>query len=167
MDINALIEKLGLAPLPDEGGYYVETYRCEDCFEKESSCGGDSRQKSFSTAIYYLLTPDTFSHIHRVTADEVFHFYAGDPLEMLQLHPDGTHSVVTIGPDILNGEHPQVMVPKGVWQGARLKDGGRYALLGTTVSPAFDFEDYEQGERAKLVANYPLCARFIEKLTHG
>jgi predicted cupin superfamily sugar epimerase len=81
------------------------------------------------------LTPDTFSALHRLASDEVFHFYLGDPVEMLQVWPDGSHRVVLIGTDLAAGERPQVVVPRGIWQGARLRPGGRFALLGTTVAP--------------------------------
>ncbi len=105
--------------------------------------------RAAGTAIYYLLTPDTFSAMHRLASDEIFHFYLGDPVEMLHLHPDGTHQVLVIGPDLEAGQRPQVIVPRHTWQGARLIPGGRYALLGTTVAPAFDYTDYETAPRAR------------------
>src|SRR5207245_2095434 len=91
------------------------------------------------TAIYYLLTPDTFSALHRLPTDEVYHFYLGDPVEMLQLWPDGSGRVGTLGQDVRAGQLLQVIVPRGVWQGSRLRPGGAFALLGTTMAPGFDF----------------------------
>lgn len=84
---------------------------------------------------------------------------------MLQLFPDGSAKVLTLGTDILNGMHPQVIVPKGVWQGARLRSGGRFALLGTTVSPGFEFSDYESGRRESLIDAYPQLQDLIIALT--
>jgi predicted cupin superfamily sugar epimerase len=117
------------------------------------------------TAIYYLLTPYTFSAMHRVPGDEIFHFYQGDAVEMLQLPPDGEGKVVVLGNDLLAGMRPQVVVPGGVWQGSRLVAGGRFALLGTTMSPGFDYSDYEAGRRADLAGRFPQFAQFIEQLT--
>jgi predicted cupin superfamily sugar epimerase len=117
------------------------------------------------TAIYYLLEPDTFSEMHRLRSDEVFHFYAGDAVEMLQLTADGTGVMVVIGNDLLRGQRPQALVERGVWQGSRLVKGGRWALLGCTVSPGFEFEDYDAGERAELCAGWPEFAEEIKALT--
>jgi predicted cupin superfamily sugar epimerase len=153
-----IIDLLGLRPLPLEGGYYRETYRSAESFPR----GGTV--KSAGTAIYYLLTPDTFSALHRLPTDEVFHFYLGDPVEMLQLPPGGPGNVITLGPDLIAGQRPQVVVPRGVWQGSRLRDGGRFALLGTTMAPGFDFADYEAGDPAALAAAYPAVADFIRRL---
>ncbi len=105
--------------------------------------------------------------MHRLPTDELFHFYLGDPVEHLHLFPNGTGRVVRIGPDLLAGERPQVLAPRGVWQGARLAPGGShgYALLGTTVAPGFDFADYEGGRREELIASYPAFRELIEALT--
>ena len=156
---------LHLKPHPEEGGYFVETYRSEEFIPKEALPGRYNGARSYATAIYYLLTPDTFSAIHRLQSDEIFHFYLGDPVEMLQLWPDGTGKVILLGPDILNRMVPQVIVPKGAWQGARLVHGGRFALLGTTVAPGFDFRDYESSQRDVLVESYPQFRDFVTALT--
>ena len=103
--------------------------------------------------------------MHRLKSDEIFHFYLGDPVEMLLLLPDGTGRTLVLGPDLLNGMQPQVVVPAGIWQGARLLKGGRLALLGTTVSPGFEFADYESGRRNELIKSYPKCQEFITHLT--
>lgn len=160
---KTLIETLGLLPHPSEGGYFRETYRASTSRPETPNGGGGVR--AVSTAIYYLLTPRTVSAMHRLVSDEVFHFYLGDPVEQLHLLPDGTSRIVVIGTDIVAGERPQVVVPKGVWQGARLKPGGRFALLGCTVAPGFDFADYEHGERAALSAAWPDRAETIAALT--
>lgn len=166
MDIQALIERLGLRPHP-EGGYFAETYRSEETVPGSALPSRYGGPKHLSTAIYYLLTPDTFSEMHRLRSDEVFHFYLGDPVEMLHLYPDGSCSVITIGRDIEAGEVPQVVAPRGAWQGCRVKPGGEYALLGTTVAPAFDYEDYEQGRRDDLISRYPDCTGLLRALTRA
>jgi predicted cupin superfamily sugar epimerase len=144
-----IIRFLQLRPLPLEGGWYRETHR-----------------SSFSTAIYYLLTPDTFSALHRLPADEVFHFYLGDPVEMLQLGPTPEEGgrLVTLGPDIFSGQQVQIVVPAGVWQGSRLIPGGRFALLGTTMAPGFEFAQYEAGDRRTLAEAYTDFADRISRL---
>ncbi len=102
-----------------------------------------------------MLTPDTFSALHRLPGDEIFHFYLGDPVEMLLLKPDGTGQAVLLGPDISAGMRLQHTVAGGTWQGSRLIPGGKFALLGTTMSPGFDPADYEVGKRQELSAAYP------------
>jgi predicted cupin superfamily sugar epimerase len=123
-----------------------------------------SRTRSAGTAIYYLLTPDTFSALHRLSTDEIFHFYLGDPVEMLHLLPDGSGRVVLLGNDLYVGDRPQIVVPGGTWQGSRLVSGGRFALMGTTMAPGFDFEDYEHGDGNALTERYPAFAEHIARL---
>jgi predicted cupin superfamily sugar epimerase len=149
-----LIIALGLQPLPREGGFFRETYRSTESL-------GD---RSLATAIYYLLTPETFSALHCLPIDEVFHFYGGDCVSMLQLSPDGRGRVVTLGSDVAANQQPQVVVPAGTWQGSWLADGGRYALLGTTMAPGFDFADYRPGNRADIELQYPAFREIIRKL---
>lgn len=156
---------LSLVPLSIEGGYFAETYRSSEIFPAASLGQKYGGPRSSCTAIYYLLEPGAFSEMHRVKSDEIFHFYLGDPVEMLQLWPDGTHRAITIGTDIKGGMRPQVVVPRGVWQGTRLLPGGGVALLGCTVSPGFEYDDYESGKREELVKQYPEVRGFIEGLT--
>jgi hypothetical protein len=156
-----LIEALHLHPLPVEGGYYRETYRA--ACRLPAGAGG----KSLATAIYYLLTPETFSALHRLPADEIYHFYLGEPVDLLLLYPPGTDPpgrLVVLGPDLLAGQSPQVVVPAGVWQGSVLRPGGRYALLGTTMAPGFDCADYEAANRVLLSSCYPAFADWINRL---
>jgi predicted cupin superfamily sugar epimerase len=159
---------LGLQPHPREGGWYVRTYEAAETVGAEAY--GDRRYagtRRTGTAIYYLLEPETFSEMHRLKSDEVFHFYAGEAVEMLQLTANGEGATVVIGNDLLSGQRPQVVVERGVWQGSRLVDGGRWALLGCTVSPGFEFEDYEAGSRERLCADWPEFVREITALTRG
>ena len=156
MKLEQLIKALNLQPHPIEGGYFCETYR--------SAQDSDS-DRCYSTAIYYLLTPKTFSEIHRLKSDEVFHFYLGDPVEMIHLHEDGAVEEYILGSDILNGQICQLVVPRMVWQGCRLRPGGKFALLGCTVAPGFEFKDYESGSRDDLVTRYPEHQTIITQLT--
>jgi predicted cupin superfamily sugar epimerase len=156
---------LRLAPHPAEGGFFTETYRSEERVAGGALPVRYGGPRALGTAIYYLLTPDTFSAMHRLASDEIFHFYLGDPVEMLHLFPDGSGHVVTLGPDLLKGMRPQVVVPRGVWQGLRLVPGGCFALLGTTVAPGFDLADYEHAGRDHLLPQYPAFRHSILALT--
>ena len=156
-----LIIHLGLKPLPWEGGWYRETWRTESTIPSDVLGDAYSGGRSAGTAIYYLLTPETVSRMHRLPSDETFHFYMGDVVEMLLLYPPETGAtrsrIVTFGQDIVNCQHVQFTVPGNVWMGARLKAGGTYgyALMGTTVSPGFDFDDLEMAEDGVLAKAYP------------
>jgi predicted cupin superfamily sugar epimerase len=156
---------LDLKPLPVEGGFYAQTYRSAEEIPKEALPERYGAPKAFSTAIYYLLTPDTCSALHRLPTDEVFHFYLGDPVQMLQLFPDGTTEVVRIGSALGTDQRPQVIVPASTWQGSCLVDGGNFALMGTTMAPGFDFSDYEGGDRASLIHRYSDQEGLITRLT--
>jgi uncharacterized protein len=159
---------LGLKPHPREGGWYVRSYEASEMVgASELADGRYAGPRRTGTAIYYLLEPDTFSEMHRLKSDEVFHFYAGDAVEMLQLREGKGGTMVVIGNDLLRGERPQVVVQRGVWQGSRLMSGGKWALLGCTVSPGFEFEDYETGGREELNARWPEFAREIAGLTRA
>ncbi len=165
---------LGLEAHPREGGWFAETYRTAamlpaSAFANSADPARYDGPRRLSTAIYYLLEPGTFSEMHRLASDEVFHHYAGAAVEMLQLGPGGRMERVVIGKELVSGQRPQVVVPKGVWQGSRLLPGedgaGSWALLGCTVSPGFEYADYETGTRAELVGTYPEMRELIVALT--
>lgn len=156
---------LRLEPLPVEGGLFRETYRSRWQVSGEYLPDGIGGPRSIGTAMYYLITPEAFSALHRLPGTEVFHFYCGDPVTMLQLLPDGTSRTITLGADLLNGQKPQVIVRGQVWQACRLVPGGQWALLGTTMSPGFDRADYEHGERESLIAQYPGATAAIREYT--
>ena len=166
--IEDLIRVLQLQPLPDEGGLFSQSY----CSVESIPADGlppryAGKPRPFGTAIYYLLTSaaDSFSALHRLLTDEVFHFYLGDPLEGLLLYPDGASRTVTLGQDILAGEQIQFVVPAGIWQGWRVKAGGKVALIGTTMAPGYTQADFELGKREILTAQYPGSAKQIRRLT--
>ncbi|GJM17155.1 MAG: hypothetical protein DHS20C13_24820 [Thermodesulfobacteriota bacterium] len=160
-----LIKKFNMNVLPGEGGYYSETHRADHLLSESSLPESYNSDRSLSTAIYYMLTPDTKSLLHRLPTDEIFHFYLGDPVLMIQLYPDGSSKKIILGQDINNGQSVQVHVPKDVWQGSYLLDGGKFALMGTTMSPGFDFVDNEIGKRDDLKNLYPSVEDLIIKLT--
>ena len=150
---DRLIAALELEPLPGEGGFFRQTWRSRS-----------------SSAIFFLLTGDDFSALHRLAQDEMWHFYAGDPVEHWQLEPSSKAARRTrMGPDVLAGEHPQVLVPGGCWQGARLDPSvpGRnsFALCGCTVSPPWDESSLTLGERKELARLFPAHAGLIRELT--
>ena len=150
---GALIQTLRLEPLPGEGGFFRQTWRSET-----------------ASAIFFLLTRDHFSALHRLDRDEVWHFYAGHPVEHLQLNPhDRTTTVTRIGPDVLAGEQPQLVVPANVWQGARLAPQAAaaddFALLGCMVSPPWDERGFTLAERDALTRSFPGRVDLIRMLT--
>ncbi len=159
-------ELLKLQPLPVEGGYFAETYRSQFTLTQRS-LPSYSGERALSTAIYYMLTPDAFSAMHRLKGDEVYHFYLGDPAEMLILKPDGSSETLLMGQDIASGMRLQHVVRGGSWQGLRLVPGGKFALLGTTMAPGFDPADFELGARKELSARFPAYAELIAALTRG
>ncbi len=163
-----VIKAMGLVPLQEEGGYFRETYRSDYGANPASVFGLEAEGKrDLCTAIYYLIHQGSFSAIHRIKADEIFHFYAGDPVEMFQIDLDGNASYQTMGSDIFKGHEPQVIVPRNHWQALRLVEGGSWALLGTTVAPGFEFEDFEVGLRAPMLKAFPQLEADIRRFTRS
>jgi uncharacterized protein len=157
---EAVIELLNLKPLPIEGGYFSETYKSAETL----SMPPYPNARPLATAIYFLLTPDTFSEMHRLPGAEIYHFYLGDAVELLQLEPDARSEMIVLGSDIGNGMKVQHVVHGGCWQGSRLRAGGKFALLGTTMAPGFDFADYESGKRERLEKGWPERKEMISEL---
>jgi len=158
-DVKAM---LGLVPHPREGGWYVRTWESEE-FVALPRYGAERRT---STAIYYLLEPGTFSEMHVLESDEIFHHYMGGAVEMLELFPDGSTRVTVIGKDLEKGERPQHVVRRGVWQGSRMVKQEGWCLLGCTVSPGFEFVDYKDASAVELMAMWPEEAEMIRELTN-
>jgi predicted cupin superfamily sugar epimerase len=162
---DEIIRLLNLKPHPSEGGLFTETYRSEEAIAKDALPVRYRADRCLATAVYYMLTPESFSAMHRLKSDEIFHFYLGDPVTMLQLRPDGSSEIIALGRDIQRREKLQVVVKRGLWQGMYLNEGGEFALLGATVSPGFEYDDFELGVRDKLVKQYPLQREMITRLT--
>ena len=158
---EAVIDLLDMKPLLFEGGYFAETHRAGFLAPQHVPWSPEDH-RSLKTAIYYLLTPDTMSAMHLLPGDEVFHHYLGDPVQQLQLLPDGSGQMVTIGNNLFAGERPQVVVPGGVWQGALLAPGAfGFALMGTTMAPGFDHRDFQLGNLNDLQRRFPAWTREI------
>ncbi len=168
---SEIIASLHLEPLPHEGGFYRRTY---------TSAAGFTDGRPVGTAIYFLITPDGFSALHSLLTDELWHFYAGDPVEHVMLDPTvppdalhaGTRTV--LGVEFATGQKPQLTVSGGVWQGARLAPHPRdsdaqhahgWALLGCTMSPGWEQKEFTLGERDVLLARFPAWAADIHALT--
>lgn len=153
-----LIRSLDLKPHP-EGGYYRETYR------GPSLIPGLDPPRAFSTAIYYLLVPGALSRMHRLASDEMFHFYLGDPVTWVLLEKGGNARKVVLGPNLEAGQSVQLLIPAGTWFGGTLNEGGKFALMGTTVAPGFDFADFHLASRDALLKEFPGAEAEILRLT--
>jgi predicted cupin superfamily sugar epimerase len=164
-DARYWIEKLNLEPHP-EGGYYRQTYRSQLLIEPQALAPHFPGTRPVSTAIYFLLDDDNFSALHRLRSDEMWHFYLGDPLVVHAIDPDGTRSDIMLGSGLAAGQVPQAVVKAGCWFGSRLMNGG-CALVGCTVAPGFDFNDFELAKRDELTRLYPQHRELIEQLTRS
>jgi predicted cupin superfamily sugar epimerase len=177
LSAEEIIQKLELIPLPEEGGFYKETYRSIDNIDVSGIGDYESSKRKCYTSIFYLITPEEFSALHRVKSDELFHFYMGDPCEMIQIDTEGDLKKIILGNDLQNNERIQQIVPKNFWQGLRLLDqieGGfenrnlfGWSLLGATVAPGFEFEDFEVQSRKELIDTFPSHEKEIIRYTRG
>ncbi|MCP4746430.1 MAG: cupin domain-containing protein [Desulfobacteraceae bacterium] len=158
MNKERVIDLLGLEPLEPEGGFFRQVY-------KSRLTHTESPKRFLKTAIYYLITEKSYSRLHRIKSDEIFHFYIGDPVETIQINKTSAVKKMILGTDLNAGQRPQLLVTANAWQGAKLVEGGAYALLGTTVSPGFEFEDFQMGSQEKLLNQYPQYRNEIIKFT--
>jgi predicted cupin superfamily sugar epimerase len=156
---DKIIRELGLAPLPMEGGFYFETYR-------SATPAATERKHCAMTGIYYLLKHESVSTWHKVSSDEIWCYHAGEPAVQLLLFPDGAWEKRVIGPDVLNGERPQSLIPAGVWQAAALRDRtpGSWGLFGAFVAPGFEFSDYTGGSAEELASRWPAAESEMRRL---
>lgn len=158
---NYWIEHLQLEKHP-EGGYFKETYRSSEIVVNRNGI-----KRPASTAIFFLITPDAFSAFHKIESDEMWHYHDGAALEVLMIHENGELEINLIGPEIEAGQQLQAVVPAGCWFASRVIAGGEYALVGCTVAPGFDFEDFVLAEKTELIAKYPIHTELISELTRG
>lgn len=164
MTVQELVKKLELLPHP-EGGYYKETYRSSGEIARKAlpeEFGGD---RNFATAIYFLIEKSNFSALHRIKSDETWHFYYGDALEVVELSEEGKLRKTLVGSDLQKGHVFQYTVKAGTWFGSRVVSGGEFSLVGCTVAPGFDFEDFEMGERITLIGKFPANSKIITEMT--
>lgn len=147
-----------------EGGYYTETYRAVESIAHDALPVRFSHARNFSTAIYFLLQEKDFSSFHRIQSDECWHFYAGGPLLIHMIHANGNLETVHLGPDILNGEKFQFVVPAQCWFASEPAPGSSFSFVGCTVSPGFDFDDFELANADDLSSQYPKHELLIRRL---
>lgn len=157
MTAEEIIRQLDLKPHP-EGGFYRETYR-------SASTIPGTAARAYSTAIYYLLVPGANSRMHRLKSDEIFHFYGGDPVTWVLLPQGQEMEKVVMGGALGMSHQVQMVVRAGTWFGGYLNEGGHFALMGTTVAPGFEFEDFEIGSQKELLSLFPLAEKEILRLS--
>lgn len=159
-----LISQFNLQKHP-EGGYFKETYRSEGVIPEAVFPDTFEGSRNYCTGIYFLLTSDTFSAFHKIRQDEMWHFYQGSPLTIHMISPEGNYSKQVVGLDFENGELPQFTVPKEYWFAAEVNEPDNYSFVGCTVSPGFDFRDFELAERNPLSSRFPQYKEIISRLT--
>ena len=164
--VSDIIKRLELQPHP-EGGYFKETYRSKGLINSENLEEAYSGDRNYSTAIYFLLTSDSFSAFHRINQDEVWHFYDGSPIRLYMISPEGELSSQLIGLNLEQGELPQFVVPGGHWFSAEVLNSESYSLVGCTVAPGFSFEDFQMIPRHELIEMFPKHKEIITKMTHS
>lgn len=164
MQKETLIEKFDLQPHP-EGGYFKETYRSEGKVLTNDPPHHFPNHRNYSTAIYFLIEKTNFSSLHRIKSDEIWHFYAGDALEVIEIDLEGNLIKTQVGNDLKNGQTFQYMVKAGHWFGSRVLKGGEFSFVGCTVSPGFDFNDFELAIRQELIDLFPQHTQVITEMT--
>jgi predicted cupin superfamily sugar epimerase len=165
-DSSYWIHHLQLQPHP-EGGHYRQTYRSDVLLPKESLPKRFQGPRAASTAIYFLLAGVDFFAFHRLQSDELWHFYLGGTLVVHVIEADGRYSQIKLGPNLEDGEVFQAVVKAGCWFASQVEDTKSFALVGCTVAPGFDFEDFELAQRHELARSYPQHLDVIHKLTRG
>ncbi|MBK9508982.1 MAG: cupin domain-containing protein [Cytophagaceae bacterium] len=158
------VEKLGLVAHP-EGGYFKETYRSAETFDSDHSGIDFPKGRNFSTSISFLLTGNNFSAFHKIKSDEIWHFYDGEPIEIFYFENELKRILLGSNPE--NDEVFQAVVPAGCWFASRLLSPSGFGLVGCTVSPGFDFQDFEMAERNALILEYPSYSDIIIALTRS
>lgn len=159
-----IAKQLGLQPHP-EGGYYKEVYRSAGVIQQATMSGIFSGDRNYATSIYFMLVGGNFSAFHRIKSDELWHFYDGDACTVYVIHLNGEFEAIRLGRDIASGEVYQAVVPAGAWFASECVNPNGFSLTGCTVSPGFDFADFEMAEREGLIKEYPQHAEVINRLT--
>jgi uncharacterized protein len=149
-----------------EGGWYTEAYRSALTFTKEQLPAAFGSERNACTHIYFLLDKKGYSAFHRIKSDELWHFYAGDPLIIYEIDEEGKMKEHLLGNDIEKEQSLFCTIKEGNWFGSKVADGGEYVLAGCTVAPGFDFNDFELADKKLLLAAYPHYAKQINQLTH-
>jgi len=163
-DAKNIVESLNLSAHP-EGGYFSEVYRSEEMLNIDDLPGRYNSSRTFSTSIYYMLVENQISHFHRLKSDETWHFYFGSPVIIHCLSPDGIYNKVKIGCQFTHNIFPQFTIKKGIWFAAEIEDKTSFALIGCTVAPGFEYDDFELGKRNSLINQFPLYKGIISFFT--
>ena len=163
-EIEQIIRHLDLSPHP-EGGFYRETYRSEHILGSPCLPAEMNGERNYATSIYFLLTSEAFSAFHRIKQDETWHFYAGSPIEIHMIDQSGVYDKIELGLDFSRDILPQYTMRAHTWFAASVAKGGSYGLAGCTVSPGFDFRDFEMADRHKLLKEYPVFMDVIKRFT--
>jgi predicted cupin superfamily sugar epimerase len=161
--VSALVEQFSLLPHP-EGGFYRETYRSAESIGMNALPERFPGERSFSTAILFLLEKNNFSAFHRIKSDECWHFYAGQALYVHVIHPNGKYELIRLGNNTAGGETFQAVVPAGCWFASETAEGGQFSFVGCTVSPGFDFADFELADGSVLSTEFPQFEKLITRL---
>lgn len=169
MDAKQIIERFRMQPNDEEGGYYADNYTSSLVLDNQCLPGFKPVKggRPLCGAIYYLIDAQDFSAMHRVTGDMLYHFYDGYPVQMLLLYPDGHSEVCTFSNDLSKDGKPMKVIPGGTWLGSHMLPGGDYAFMGVSMAPGFNPADYEIGQRAELIKEYPTQKKLIEQLTRS
>src|SRR6186713_989215 len=161
--VNTLIQRYGLESHP-EGGWYKQSYKSNEQIAARALPERFGTSRVFSTAIYFLLEKGNFSAFHRIKSDECWHFYAGDPLLIYIIEKNGELKIISLGNDPDKGQSFQYVVPANCWFGSRPAPKSEYCFVGCTVSPGFEFDDFELANRNELSAMYPQHKEIIKEL---
>ncbi len=166
-EIDEIIRQLDLRPLVLEGGYFRVTYTTDERIQADALPERYNSARTLGGAIYFLVTPEQFSALHKLPTDEIYYFHLGDPLEMLFLHPDGTGNTEILGPDLRAGQQLQLSVPRHCWHGSRPLPGGQhgFSLVSTSMAPGFDESDPVFAKADELSKQYPAFSSLIVSLT--
>lgn len=164
--IGQLITTYELLPHP-EGGYFKETYRSTGSIAADALPAEFGGERNYSTAIYFLLEQGNFSAFHRIQSDELWHFYTGGPLHVYVIDGAGALEIIRLGNNPANGEVFQAVVPAGSWFASETAPGTDFSFVGCTVSPGFDFADFELAQANELAAIYPQHAALVNRLCRG
>ena len=160
---NQLIQKYNLQPHP-EGGWYKQTYKSNEEIDADALPERFGANRAFSTAIYFLLEKGNFSAFHRIKSDECWHFYTGDPLVIYIIEQNGELKIISLGNGLEKGHSFQYVVPANCWFASRPAPGSEYCFVGCTVSPGFEFDDFELADRTELSVMYPQHKPIIKDL---
>ena len=164
MTVETLVKELDLLPHP-EGGFYKETYRSEGKITQSYLSPNFKGDRNMATGIYFLIEKNNFSALHKIKSDETWHFYYGDALEVIEINEQGHLTITKIGSNLSNGETFQYTVKANTWFGSRVSEGGHFSLVGCTVYPGFDFNDFELANRDVLINLFPKHENIITELT--